>query len=97
MQVRTASHILLKPKYPEWDSLMRTGSGVCMLGLKMATASWAMGNEAPPQSLLIVCDLNDERDIKGLLEPLCELEGYQVPQVQGLRRWSLQVPGTQEC
>ena len=47
--------------------------------------------EAPPQSLLIVCDLNDERNVEGVLEPFGELEGYQVPQVQGLRGWALQI------
>lgn len=37
-------------------------------------------------ALLVVRELDDERDVEGLLEPLRELEGDEVPEVQRLGR-----------
>ncbi len=40
--------------------------------------------EAPPESLLIVCELDDKGHLKGFLQVLCEHEGDEMPQVKGL-------------
>ena len=61
-----------------------------MLKLGKGTGQARQRREAPPQSLLVVCDLNNEGDIEGVLEPFREHEGYQVPKMQSLRRWALQ-------
>lgn len=56
----------------------------------MAVDVQSMPRVSPPQRLLVVCELDDERRLEGVLQPLCEDEGHQVPQVQRLRRWTLQ-------
>ncbi len=40
--------------------------------------------EAPPESLLIICELDDKGHLKGFLQVLCEHEGDEMPQVKGL-------------
>jgi hypothetical protein len=39
---------------------------------------------SPPQRLLVVGELDDEGRLEGVLQPLREDEGHQVPQVERL-------------
>ena len=41
-------------------------------------------HDVPPESLLIVCELDDKGHLEGLLQVLCEHEGDEMPQVKGL-------------
>ena len=48
--------------------------------------AWVIGHSAPPQALLVIGELDDERHLEGALKPLGEHEGDEVTQVQRLRR-----------